>query len=145
MARWLVLGPVLPTPAGCVSRPTAALTRDPWAFHSCNLNCVWCSLVTLCCCWVATSCPTLCDPVNCNLSGSPVLHSLPEFAQIHVHCIGDASQPPDSLPPPSPSALTLSQHQSLFKWGDSSHQVAKVLEFQLRHQVFQWIFRVDFL
>ena len=65
--------------------------------------------------------------------------------QTHVHCVGDAIQPSLPLLSPSPSALNLFQHQGLFKWVSSSHQVAKVLEFQLQHQSFQWIFRMDFL
>ena len=57
---------------------------------------------------------------------------------IHVHWIGDAIQPSHPLSSPSP-AFNLSQHQGLFQWVSSSHQVAKVLEFQLQHQSFQWI------
>ena len=67
----------------------------------------------------------------------------PEFAQTHVHWVSDAIQPFHPLSPPSPPALNLSQHQGLFQWVGSSHQVAKVLELQLQHQSFQWIFRVD--
>ena len=72
-------------------------------------------------------------------------HQLPEFTQTHVHWVGDAIQPSHPLLIPSPPAFDLSQHQGLFKWVSSSHQVAKVLEFQLQHQSFQWIFRADFL
>ena len=75
--------------------------------------------------------------------GFPVLHCLPEFAQTHVHWVGDAIQPSHPLLPHSPPTLNLSQHQGLFQWVSSSHQMAKVLEPQL--QYFQWIFRVDFL
>ena len=96
------------------------------------------------CCSVAKSCITLCDPMNYSTPGSPVLLHLPEFAQIHVHWIGDAIQPSHALLPPSPCVLNLSQHQGLFQSVSSLHQVAKVLEFQLQHQPFQWIFRVDF-
>ena len=53
----------------------------------------------------------------------------------------DAIQPSHPLSSPSPSALNLSQHQGLFKWVSSSHQVTKVLEFQFQHQPFQWIYR----
>ena len=67
------------------------------------------------------------------------------LTQTHVHCIDDAIQPSHPLSSPSPPALNLSQHQGLFKWVSFSHQVAKVLEFQLQHQSFQWMFRVDFL
>ena len=75
----------------------------------------------------------------------PCPSQLPEFTQTHVHWVGDTIQPPHPLSPPSPPALNLSQHQNLFKWVSSSHQVAKVLEFQLQNQFFQWIFRTDFL
>ena len=72
-------------------------------------------------------------------------HQLLEFTQTHVHWVTDAIQPSHPLSFPSPPAFTLSQHQGLFKWVSSSHQMAKVLEFQLQHQSFQWIFRTDFL
>ena len=75
--------------------------------------------------------------------GFPVLHYLPEFAQTHVHLVSDAIQPTHPLLPTS-LALNLFEHQSLFQLVSSSHQVAKVLELQLQHQFFQWIFRVDF-
>jgi len=78
---------------------------------------------------VAQSCPTLCDHMNCSMPGLPVHHQLPEFTQTHVHRVSDAIQHPLSSPsPPSPNP---SQHQSLFQWVNSSHEVAKVLEFQL--------------
>ena len=93
---------------------------------------------------VAQSCPTLCDPMDYSTSGFPVHHQLPELAQTHVHCVGDAIQPSHPLLSPSPPAFNLSQHQGLFLWVSSLHQVAKVLEFQLQHQSFQWIFRTDF-
>ena len=73
------------------------------------------------------------------------LHHLPELAQTHVHRVSDTIQPSHPLSFPSPSAFNLSQHQGLFRWVSSSHQVAKVLEQQLQHQSFQWIFRTDFL
>ena len=92
---------------------------------------------------VSQSCPTLCDPMNCSTPGLPVHHQLPEFTQTHVHWVGDAIQP--SHPLSSPSAFNLSQHRSLFKWVSSSHLVAKILEFQLQHQSFQWTLRTDFL
>ena len=68
-----------------------------------------------------------------------------EFTQTHVHWVSDAIQPSHPLSSPSPPAPNPSQHQSLFQWVSSSHQVTKVLEFQLQHQSFQWIFRIDFL
>ena len=77
-----------------------------------------------CCCWVAKSCPTLCNPMDCSMPGFPVLHRLPEFAQTHVHWVGDATQPSHPLSSPSPPAFNLSQHQSLFKCVSCLHQVA---------------------
>ena len=99
---------------------------------------------------VAQSYPTLCDPMNCNTPCLPVHHQLPESTQTHVHWVGDAIQPSHPLLSPSPPALNLSLHQGLFKWVSSSHQVAKVLEFQLQHLSFQWTprlisFRMDWL
>ena len=94
---------------------------------------------------VAQSCPSLCNPMDCSTSGLPVHHQLLEFTQTHVHWVGDAIQPSHPLSSPSPPAFNLSQHLGLFQWVSSSHQVAKVLEFQLQHQSFQWIFRTDFL
>ena len=85
------------------------------------------------------------QPMDCSTLGFPVLHHLLELDQTHVHWVGDAIQPSHPLSSPSPPAFNLSQHQGLFKWVSSSHQVAKVLEFQLQHQFFQWIFRTDFL
>ena len=98
-----------------------------------------------CCCPVAKSCLTFCDPMDCSTPGFPVLHYLSEFAQTHVHWVSDAIQPSCPLLSPSPPAFNLAQHQGLLQWTSSSHQVAKVLELQLQHQSFQWIFRVDFL
>ena len=86
---------------------------------------------------VVQSCPTLCNPRNHSTPGLPVHHQLQEFTQTHVHWAGDAIQPSHPLSSPSPSAFNLSQHEGLFKWVSSSHQVAKVLEFQLQHQSFQ--------
>ena len=82
---------------------------------------------------VAQSCLTPCDPMNRSTPGLPVHHQLPESTQTHVHWVGDAIQPSHPLLSPSPPALNLSQHQGLFKWVISSHQVAKVLEFQPQH------------
>ena len=93
---------------------------------------------------VAQSCLTLCDPMDCNTPGFPVYHQLPELTQTHVHWVGDPILPPHPLLSPSSLAFNLSQHQGLFQWV-GSHQVVKVLELQLQHQSFQWIFRVDFL
>ena len=93
---------------------------------------------------VTRSCPILHDSMDCSTPGFPVHHQFPELAQTHVHRVSDAIQPSHPLLSPSP-ALNLSQHQGLFQWVDSSHQVAKVLEIHLQHQSFQWIFRTDFL
>ena len=87
---------------------------------------------------VAQSCQTLCDSMNHSTSGLPIHHQLPEFTQTHVHGVSDAIRPSHPLSSPSP-ALNLPQHQGLFKWVSSPHQVAKVLEFQFQHQSFQWI------
>ena len=94
---------------------------------------------------VTQSCMTLCDPMNRSTPGLPVHHQLSESTQAHVHWVGDAIQPSHPLSSPSPHALNLSQHQDLFKWVSSSHEVAKVLEFQLQHQSFQWTPRTDLL
>ena len=87
-----------------------------------------------CCCSVFKSCLILCDPMNCSIPGSPVLHYLPEFAQIHVHWIGDAIQPSHPLPPIFPFVFNLSEHQEFFQWVSSLHQLAKVLELQFHHE-----------
>ena len=76
---------------------------------------------------VAQSCPTLCNPMNHSMPGPPVHHQLPEFTQTHVHQVSDAIQPSHPLSSPSPPALNPSQHQSLFQWVNSLHEVAKVL------------------
>ena len=94
---------------------------------------------------VSQMCPTLCDPMDCSMPGFPVHHQLPEFTQTHVHWAGDAIQPSHPLSSPSPPAVNPSQHQGLFQWLSSLHWVAEVLELQLQHQSFQWIFRTDFL
>ena len=82
--------------------------------------------------------PTLCNPMNCSMSAFPVLHYLPVSAQTHVHWVSDAFQPSHPLSSPSPPARNLFQHQGLFPWVSSLHQVDKVLELQLQHQSFQW-------
>ena len=84
-----------------------------------------------CCCSVAQS--FLCDPMDCGTPDFPVLHHLLEFAQTHVHWVVDAIQPSHPLSSPSPT-FNLSQHQGLYQWVSSSHQVAKVLNHQLQHQ-----------
>ena len=94
---------------------------------------------------VTQLCPTLCDPLDCSTPGFRVLYQLLDLAQTHVHQVSDAIQPSHPLSSPSPPAFNLSQHQGLFQWVNSLHQVAKVLELQLQYQSFQWIFRTDFL
>ena len=94
---------------------------------------------------VAQSCPTLCDPMDCSMPGLPVHHQLPEFTQTRVCWVSDAIQPSHPLLSPPLPTFNLSQHQGLFKWVGSLHQVAKVLEFQLQHQSFQWTLRTDLL
>ena len=83
--------------------------------------------------------------MNHSTPGLPVHHQIPEFTQTHVHQVGNAIQPSPPLSSPSSPAPNPSQHQGLFQGVSSSHEVAKVLEFQLQHQSFQWIFRTDFL
>ena len=94
---------------------------------------------------VAQSCPALCDPMNRSTPGLPVHHQFLEFTQTHVHRVGDAIQPSHPLLSPSPPAPSPSQHQGLFQWVNSSHEVAKVLEFQPQHQSFQWTSRTGLL
>ena len=86
----------------------------------------------------------LCDPMNCSMPGLPAHHhQLLEFTQIHDYWAGDAIQPSHPLSSLSPPTFSLSQYQGLSQWVSSSHQVAKVLEFQLQHQSFQWTPRTD--
>ena len=93
---------------------------------------------------VAQSCPAFCDPMNHSTPGLPVHHQLPEFTQTHVHRVGDAIQTSHPLLSPSPAPNPF-QHRSLFQWVSSSHEVAKILEFQLQHQYFQRTPRTDLL
>ena len=92
--------------------------------------------------WVVSDSLQLMD---CSTPGFPVLHQLPKFAHTHVRWVSDAIQSSHPLSLPSPPALSFSQHQGLFQQLSALHQMAKVLELQLQHQSFQWIFRVDFL
>ena len=92
---------------------------------------------------VTQSCFTLCYPMDCSTPGFPVFHYLPELAQTHVHLVGDVIQPSHPLSSPFPLSFNLFQHQGLFWWVGSLHQVAKVLE--LQHQFFQINNQVDFL
>ena len=86
-----------------------------------------------------------CDPMDCSMPGLHIHHQLLEVTQTYAHWVSDAIQPSHPPSSPSPSAFNLSQHQGLFKWVISLHQVAKLLKFQLQYQSFQWIFRNDFL
>ena len=99
---------------------------------------------------VAQLSPTLCNPMNHSTPGLPVHHQHLESTQTHAHRVGNAIQPSHPLSSPSLPAPNPSQHQGLFQWVNSSHEVAKVLEFQLQHQSFQWTpglisFRMDCL
>ena len=95
---------------------------------------------------VAQSCLTLCDSMDCNTPGVPCqYHQLPEPIQTPVHRVGHAIQPSHPLSSPSPSTPNPSQNRGFFQWVNSSHEVAKVLEFQLQHQSFQWTPRTDLL
>ena len=94
---------------------------------------------------VTQSCLSLCDPMNRSMPGLPVHHQLLQFTQTHVHWVGNAIQPSHPLSSLSPPAPSPSQHQGLFQWVNSSHEVAKVLEFQLQHQSFQRTLRTDLL
>ena len=91
---------------------------------------------------VTQSCPTFCNPMDCSTPGFPVHHQLPEVTQTYVHWVNDAIQP--SVVPFS-SRLQSFPASGSFPMSRFFHQVAKVLEFQLQHQSFQWIFRADFL
>ena len=97
-----------------------------------------------CCCSVAKLCSILCNPMNCSMAVSPVLHHRMEFAHTHDYWVGDAIQPSHPLASPSLPAFSLSQLQGLFQWVGSLHQMVKLLAFQLQHQSFQWIFSIDF-
>ena len=94
---------------------------------------------------VTQSCPTLCNPMDYSTPGFPVHHQFLELAHTHVHWVSDAIQPYHLLSSPSLPAFSLSHHQGLFQCVSSLLQVAKVLEFQLQHQSFQWTLRTVLL
>ena len=141
--------------------PMECSSPDPSIFHNLesrfkfmSIELIMLSNHFILCCPLSSSgqfssvtqlCPTLCNPMDCSMPGFPVHHQLLDPTQTHVHRVGDDIQPSHPLSSPFPPALNLYQHQGLFKWVTSLHQVAKVLEFQLQHQSFQWIFRTDFL
>ena len=106
-------------------------------WHPCGRSVQFISVIQLC--------PTLCNPMNCSTPGLPVHHQLLESTQTHVHWVADAIWPSPPLSSPSLPALNLSQHQGLFKWVSSLHQAAKVLDFQLQHQSYEWTPRTDLL
>ena len=120
-----------------------AVRRPPWSQELVDEKerAVWISATVV----QSHSYAWLCSPMDCSMPGLPVLHHHPELAQTHAHWVSDAIPPSHPLPPPSPPASSLSQHQGLSQWLSSSNQVAEVLELQLQHQSFQWIFRTDFL
>ena len=99
-------------------------------------------ILKVCCCSIIQLCLTLCNPMDCSTPGFPVLYHFLELAQTHVHWVSDAIQQFRPLSSPFSPAFNLSQHQDLFQWVGSLHQVVKVLDIQ--HQSFQWIFRVNF-
>ena len=101
------------------------------ASRQCSFSCHWSYFPTTQFSSVAQSCPTLCDPMNCSTPGLPVHHQLPEFTQTHVHRVCDAIHSSHPLLSPSPPSPNPSQHQGLFQWVNSSHEVAKGLELQL--------------
>ena len=106
--------------------PLKGLCTGSWSFHP-PLH-IYTHICTYICMFQFSSVAqwylTLWDPMNCSTPGLPVHHQLSESTQTHAHCVGDAIQPSHPLSSPSPPALNLSQHQGLFKWVSSSHQVA---------------------
>ena len=116
-------------------------------------SCLWKEIVNMisvisymyCCCSVAKLHLTFCNPMDCSTPGFPVLHFLPEFAQTHVHWVGDVIQPSHPLFHPLFSCLQSFPTSGTFPVSWLFDQVAKVLELQLQHQSFQWVFRVVFL
>ena len=126
--------------SGCIVNVSSPLWREIWVFSNDLIK-----LESLQFSSVARSCPTLCDPMNRRTPGLPVHCQLLEFTQTHVLQVSDAIQPSHPLSSPSPPAPNRSQHQRLFQWVNSLHEVAKVLEFQLQHQSFQWTPRTDLL
>ena len=116
-----------------LGQSTRFIQISPLTYITFTFVCVCCS------CSATQSCPTLCDPMNPSMPGLPVHHQLLEFTQTHVHRVGDAIQPSHLLLSPSPPAFNHSQHQGLFKWVSSVHQVAKVSELQHQHQSFQYM------
>ena len=129
------------TNPNCIFQPPPLLTRTYQINISPTPNHPKTRCQTTGCCSVTKSCPALWNPMDCSMPGFPVLHYVPDFAQIHVHWVSDAIWPSHPLLPPFPFAFHLSQYQGLFQPVSSLKQVTKILELQS----FQWIFRVDFL
>ena len=125
----------------CAHQDPGERSSDPTREPACEcfrvscggINQQWPAMGTVHFSSVAQSGPTLCDLMNCSTPDLPVYQQLQESTQTHVYWVGDAIQSSHPLSSPSPPALNLSHHQGLFKWVSSSHQVAKVLEFQLQH------------
>ena len=140
---WVITWLLTYLPAIHATAPPYIIKTKVWMIFfksKSDLTVEYCNLThshmqTKCCCSVNHV--QLCDPMDCGTPGFPVLHNFLKFAQTRVYWIGDAIQPSHPLSPPSPPALNLSQHQSLFQWAGSSHQVTKVLELLLHHQSFQ--------
>ena len=136
LAFKIFFNPVLPFFTATVQIPSALR----W-----TTLCVWIQFSSVQFSSVTQSCLTLCDPMNCSMPGFPVHHKPLESTQTHAHRVSDDIQPSHPLSSPSPPAPNPSQHQGLFQWVNSSHQVAKVLEFQLQHQSFPWKPRIYLL
>ena len=117
-----------PNPNQAALKGNTSLSRKPHIYKSQVSNSAFSSVQFSS---VTQSCPTLCDPMNRSTPVLPVHHHLPEFTQTHVHRVGDAIQPSHPLSSPLPPVPNPSQHQGHFQWVNSSHEVAKVLEFQL--------------
>ena len=115
----------------CIDRQVLYHQCHPGRLHIC-----------CCCCSVMSS---FCNPMDCSTPGFPIQHHLTEFGQTHVYWVSDAIQTSHPLSSSSPLSLNLSQHQGLFQWVGSLHQVAKAVQLQLQHQSFQWILRTNFL
>ena len=128
-------------------RTRSEIIHVEWSWDSCHLvqfhsvqllSRVWLFVTP----WTAVLQASLSITNSCT-PGLPVHHQLPELTQTHVYWVGDAIQPSHPLSSPFPPAFNLSQHQGLFHWVSSLHQVDKILEFQLQHQSIQWVFRTD--
>ena len=138
MFRWKILTFPLrfTSSSSCFWKPFPSTTRFPdvqlQCFHRtlCILTALSPAIVVV----QSLSCVWLCDPMDCSMAGFPVFHYVPEIAQIHVHLNRWCHPTILSLSSPSPPTFNLFQHQDLFQWVSSSHQVAKVLKVQLQHQ-----------